>query len=213
MEIDSFILIGGRSSRFGSDKALATVGGQRVVDMLATAIAAAMPASRITLVAGSNDQLMAGTQLITPVPVIFDLIPGRGPLGGLHAALSYTNTEWGLVLACDLPFVSADLIDLLVNRCQENLDAVVPMQKDGRPQPLCALYRRAACSPLLDEMLHEPRPTPSMQFLLGKLNVEYVPSDEIAELPGSDRLFVNINTPDELENASKLIDAEPAAAA
>lgn len=209
MDIEAFILIGGRSRRFGSDKSLAILGGKRVVDALAGEISTALPGSRITSVAGSNDQLISGAGLATRMPMIFDLAPGRGPVGGLHAALSYTMADWSLVLACDMPFISAGLIRLLVENCDRLSDAVVPIQPDGRPQPLCALYRRAGCVAALDELLNARRPAaPSMQFLLGNLNVEYIASDEIGRLERSERFFTNINTLDDLELASKLIVAD-----
>jgi molybdopterin-guanine dinucleotide biosynthesis protein A len=76
-------------------------------------------------------------------PFIFDLHEGRGPLGGLQAALAYARTPWIFVLACDYPFVSGDLIRLLAGRVHDELGAVVPEQEDGRMQPLCGFYASA----------------------------------------------------------------------
>jgi molybdopterin-guanine dinucleotide biosynthesis protein A len=79
--------------------------------------------------------------------MIADLRPGFGAWSGLHAAVAYSRSEWALVLACDYPFVTSDLLTLLAGFASKECDAVVPVQPDGRLQPLCALYRAAVIGP------------------------------------------------------------------
>src|SRR5512139_1519218 len=102
-QIDSFILIGGRSSRLGRDKALVELGGRSLAERSIDTVHDALPGSRVTLVAGSSTQF-AIDAIASGVPFIFDFHENRGPLGGLHAALSYAETPWILLLACDYPF-------------------------------------------------------------------------------------------------------------
>src|SRR5205085_8926978 len=77
-------------------------------------------------------------------PAVADVYPRWGALGGLHAALANCRREWAIVVACDLPFVTAALFDHLAS-LRANHEAVVPVQPDGRPQPLAALYRAEPC--------------------------------------------------------------------
>lgn len=84
-------------------------------------------------------------------PVIPDLYPGEGPLGGILTALNHTTSEWNLVAACDMPGLSADfLAGILDAAVKSNADIVVPAGPSGRPEPLCAVYHRRARAGLED---------------------------------------------------------------
>src|SRR5687768_2507869 len=118
LEIDSFILIGGRSSRFGADKRFAKLEGRTLAERALDAVRKGLPESRITMVAGTPAEF--GIQaIVAGVPFIHDLYENRGPLGGLHAALAYARTEWIFLLACDYPFVTAELIELLEGKISD----------------------------------------------------------------------------------------------
>jgi molybdopterin-guanine dinucleotide biosynthesis protein A len=110
--IEAFILIGGRSSRLGTDKAFVELGGRTLAERAVENIRRGLSPERITMVAGNSTQF-AIEAITADTPFIFDLVEGRGPIGGLHAALSYARTPWIFVLACDYPFVSSELIGLL----------------------------------------------------------------------------------------------------
>ena len=93
MDIEAFILIGGRSSRFGRDKATMDFGGIPVVRRTADTIHDAISPPRITLVAANEMQLLAAAGLGLNLPFVFDVYAERGPVGGLHAAMSHARTE------------------------------------------------------------------------------------------------------------------------
>ena len=124
----------------------------------------------------------------------------RGPLGGLHAALANARTPWVFVLACDYPFVRADLIELLAEKASDEFGAVVPEQSDRRLQPLCAFYRVDTALPLVDEILDRPRVSPPMHEVVNKLSPRIVQFDEYSHLAGAADLFTNVNTVEELEH-------------
>lgn len=76
-------------------------------------------------------------------PVVPDRSPGAGPLGGVESALSYTNADWNLVLACDMPAVSAGFLGCLLDAAERlNADVLVPVGPSGRLEPLSAVYHR-----------------------------------------------------------------------
>ena len=204
MEIDAFILIGGKSSRLGRDKAFVEIGGTTLAQRALDTVRESGIASKTTFIAGSETQF-AIEAITLDAPFIFDLIEGRGPLGGLHAALSYAQTPWIFVLACDYPFVSPELIALLAGQIPENNGAIIPEQPDGRLQPLCAFYKVQAARPVVDEIIDRPRVPPPMREIVNSLNPRIVKRDEYSHLAGSDHFFSNLNTPDDMNEIEKLL--------
>lgn len=201
-DIDAFILIGGRSSRLGTDKALVKLGDETLAERAARIVRRALSPERLTMVSGSSLQF-AIDAIVQDVPFIFDLHQGRGPLGGLHAALAYARTPWIFVLACDYPFVSAELISLLAEKLTDQFGAVVPEQQDGRLQPLCGFYRVEAALPLVEEILERPRIPPPMHEIVSGLDPRLLRFEEYSRLTGADDFFMNINTVDDLERARR----------
>src|SRR5690349_14900034 len=142
-QISGFILAGGGSRRMGMDKAQIAWGeGSLVSDAVGRML---QVASRVSVVGLSGD---------SPVEVVQDAFPGRGPLAGLHAALAHSVTDWNLVLAVDMPLVTVPLLRFVAAQCNEKFFAVLtrttkasgaePSQAPGEfcLQPLCAAYHR-----------------------------------------------------------------------
>jgi molybdenum cofactor guanylyltransferase len=199
-KIDAFILIGGRSSRLGTDKAFVELGGRTLAERAVTNIRSGLSPGRITMVAGSSTQF--AIQAITDdIPFIFDIHEGRGPLGGIQAALAYARTSWIFVLACDYPFVSGELIRLLADRVDDEVGAILPEQRDGRMQPLCGFYKVETARCIVEDIIDRPRVPPPMREVVDLLNPLVVRFVEYAHLDGSEEFFLNINTVEDLERA------------
>src|SRR5262245_3657828 len=130
-QVEAFILAGGASSRMGTDKAQLLLEDQTFVERIAATLLTVT--DTIRLVGGS-----ANSNFASRFATVADVYPQWGALGGLHAALTACRREWAIVVACDLPFVTADLFTMLASLRPDH-DAVVPVQPDGRPQPLAAL--------------------------------------------------------------------------
>lgn len=140
-ETEAFILVGGRSSRFGSDKALFEIDGRAMVLRVADALRPHVVT--VTLVGHSAEYENLG------LPLIPDLVEGAGPLGGIVSALEHAKAPRCLVVGCDMPLLaSAPLALLLKKAASANVDALVPRTPDGRLQPLCAVYAKRAREPL-----------------------------------------------------------------
>ena len=129
-----------------------------------------------------------------------DIYPGWGALGGLHAALSACRTTWAFVVACDLPFVTAELLTRLTE-LGTDFDAVVPIQADSIPQPLCAFYRIEPCFRLAHKLIQDGQRRPL--DLLEKVKTRWVQFPEIEDLNHSSQFFVNINTPADYYEATR----------
>jgi len=193
-EIEGFILVGGASRRMGADKAGLKLGNRSFVERVAEALAAI---ARTVSVVGTDE-----TQ-IPRLTVVRDVYPAWGALGGLHGALSACRSSWAAVVACDLPFVTRELF-VRLSSLRGNFDAVVPVQTDGRPQPLCALYRREACTPRAAELIAAGERRP--RALLQKVETRWVAPHELEDLQGSTDFFANINTPEDYLRARERID-------
>ena len=188
--MEAFILAGGASSRMGTDKSLLLIERQTFTERIAETLL--QVAESVTLV-GRNS-----TQATTDLRRVADVYPQWGALGGLHAALSACKQDWAIVVACDLPFVTAELFSFLAS-LRMDYDAVVPVQHDGRPQPLAALYRVDPCLERATELIKAGRRRPLN--LLDAVNTRWVQFDELTNLDQSERFFVNINTPADYDEA------------
>lgn len=196
-EIEGFILAGGKSSRMGRDKARLRLNGETFVARVAHALGAIT--SHVRLVSARPDSAELG------LPIVPDLFPQCGALGGLHAALAACRAPWAAIVSCDLPFVTGELWRRLATLRTHECDAVAPMQADGHAQPLCALYAPAACLARVEQMLcaGELRP----RVLLQQVRTRWVTPAELADLPDAGLLFMNINTPDDYDAARLKVQA------
>jgi len=193
------ILAGGASRRFGSAKALAEVGGVTIVERVRAALAAVLPEVRII---ANEPHLFAELDL----PVRPDLLPGAGPMAGVQAALAWAAEEGrpgALCMGCDLPFVSPALLRALLDRAEETGAEVVVPESRGRRgvEPLCAFYS-VACRPAVDALLRAGER--GMTALLDSSRVDRLPLAEVLQYGDPDVLFLNVNTPRELETAALL---------
>ena len=130
-----FVLVGGKSSRMGCNKALLQIRNQTLTEQVARQLR--IVTNGVCLIGQADIYGSLGYSTIQ------DLYKECGPLAGIHAALSAAIAEWNLVVACDMPEVTAEFLGLLIARAEQgSADAVIPAGPDGRPEPLCAAYHR-----------------------------------------------------------------------
>lgn len=201
MNIDSFILIGGRSSRFGKDKAFVELRGETLAVRSADIVKKGLSPSHITFIAGNKDQF--DTELISSLdhPIITDVQPGFGAWSGIDAALRNARSEWIFVLACDLPFVSAEFLQLLSGFADDDAEAVVPRQPDHRLQPLCAFYRKKPALSVVERIFTGQNHMPPLNAIFDELKTRFVEPGAYCKLPNAEKLFLNINTENDLAAA------------
>ena len=186
-DIEAFILAGGASSRMGTDKSQLLLENEPLIQRIQNTLRTVV--SRVCIVGlPRNDDR----------DVVSDIYPQWGALGGIHAALTACNSEWAIVCACDLPFITPQLLQLLIGFRNDH-DAVVPIQADGRPQPLCALYRINPCLQSAVELIDIGRRRPL--DLIQVVNTRWVSFSELEHLQHSENFFVNINTPEDYDEA------------
>ena len=170
------ILAGGQATRFcGRDKSALVVDGRAILDRQIAALAPAV-----------DDLVIVGGARAT----VHDIVPGCGPLGGLHTALTAARGDAVLLVACDMPYLSTPFLAYLLSLVA-GADIVVPQTERGY-HPLCAVYTRACLEPaaarLADRRLR-------MRELVDSMRTRVVPIDEIRQFGDPDRLLANVNTP------------------
>jgi len=196
--IEGFVLAGGKSSRMGTDKAFLKFGGEAFIQRAVNALSSTCN-ERVKIVI--NEAQRAKFEKSFPsFEYVFDIFPERGALGGIHAALENSESAWAMILACDLPFVTKDLLEALAEialNSPENTAAVVPEQSDGKIQPLCAVYKIKSCLPKIEKLL-EKENSVSMRDFLALVPTHFV---ETVKLPADDKekIFFNVNQPSDFQ--------------
>lgn len=135
-------------------------------------------------------------------PAIADVFPGHGPLGGIHRALTDSQTELSLILAVDLPFLDVLLLKYLVKTAAAaNAIVTVPRLGDYY-QPLCAVYNKQFAL-LTERALEENRN--KIDALFAKIPVRVIDEQELASAGFDANIFRNLNTPDDWEQAKRAL--------
>lgn len=190
---------GGESRRMGQDKALMPFLGrpliQRVVDRL-------VPIAHEVIVTTNRPE----EYRFLGLPLYPDIIPGRGALGGLYTALASATGEIVAVVACDMPFASATLIEAAIRLLvQEGADVVIPDSGSGL-EPLHAVYRRDTCLPAIKSAIDADQWRLISWF--PQVKVRILQPDQTKVYDPSGLAFWNLNTPEEFAEAEQMASRE-----
>lgn len=196
MRAGGIVLAGGRSARLGHDKLAEVFGGRTVVEIVVECVASLVDE---VVIVTAGDWMMTEFEELPSVRVVTDLFPGKGPLVGLYTGLKESRSELNLVVAADMPFLSARLLRYMLDLA-DGYDVVVPRIGD-QVEPLHAVYT-ANCLPRIETMLAEGEL--SVYRLIPRLVARYVDEDEVAAIDPERRSFFNINTEDDLRRAREL---------
>lgn len=194
------VLAGGESRRFGGQpKGLQEIGGRRIIDRVADALRWVTP--NLTLVSNSPD----ASRWLPGVAVLQDRTTGRGGLAGLDAALATGNDI--VVVAWDMPFVSPDVLQLILAKARnEDADVVVP--ESGSPhgfEPFCSFYSARVATALEKFLAVSGSPA---DFLSELPRVARVSLEEVASVADPARVFMSVNSAEDLMRARALTDAQ-----
>ena len=181
------ILAGGESSRMGRDKALLPYDGAPLIARIARILAPIFPQ---IIVVTANPNIAAAADL----PPVADTFIGRGPLGGIHAALSHFSAPT-FVVACDMPHLNADFIRFL---CAD-FDGIarVPLSENGF-EPLCAVYA-ATATPLFAEVLRGEGKMPPLRRVLEEMGADWIAPEIARSFDANLKMFDNWNVPADIE--------------
>lgn len=144
-DVTGLVLAGGASTRYGTDKALATLGGLPFVALVHAALA--VHVGEVLIATGTEPRAYP-----VAAGIVLDAVPDGGPLAGLAAGLGASETPWLLSAAVDLPYLTPAALRPLLAAETDGLDVVVACA-DGRRQPTCALWRVRTVAPVVAEQI------------------------------------------------------------
>ena len=186
----AFILAGGESSRMGRNKALLEIDGVPLI--LRTAHVVEQAVAKPTIVGPREAFAALGFECVE------DDWPGAGPLGGIATALRASGMEWNLVVACDMPYLTPEWLRHLVARAEASAAGAVIPQSEFGAEPLCASYNKRAESAIRSALKRGVR---KVMEGLDDLRIEKIAPVEWKPFDSGGRLFKNMNTPADYEEA------------
>ena len=190
--ITGYILAGGRSSRMGEDKGLILLNRKPIISYVINQLKPAV--DKIIIVSNNIDYAQFGYEVIT------DTIKNIGPSAGILAALNHTDTEKNLIVSCDMPFITTDTIECIINKSND-YQIAVPIYKD-KYEPMFAVYSKECIGKWEDLIMHG---TYKMIDIINHFGVLKLNVDNNQEF--NDSIFININTKDDYQKAlDKLVD-------
>lgn len=201
--VRGYVLAGGGSTRFGRDKALAKLDGKPMVSRMRELLA--------NVTGGVNVVAAPGKYTDLDVSALKDRWPGEGPLGGIITALMATaesgGAEWNLIVGCDMPFLTREWLSYLVERALvSSAEVIVPRSANGL-EPLCACWRSSATEALQRAFdIGIRKVTQAMK----QLQMEIIDERDWKRFDSAGRLFWNMNTAADYDEAKKLLETERA---
>lgn len=211
LPISGYVLAGGRSSRMGTDKALLELAGK---PLIAHAVA------KLRCICAEVNILSANPALASCAPLVPDLHPNCGPVGGIEAALAHSSRDWNLILPVDVPFLPAVLLHdwATATIASTETNRVAIFTVDGRRQPaVCLLHKQVAPSIAAAVALDEFKLLPVLEASAHVLALQHArPLDHFLRLSpivadhrqsAQPLWFVNLNTPQDFAQAEASLHA------
>ena len=189
------IMAGGKSSRMGTNKALLKIDGITVIERIANELQKCV--DEIIIVTNHFDDYR-----FLGYPMVEDIYKEMGPMGGIHAGLLASTTDKNLVVACDMPFISADLGNFLLKQL-DDYQVVVPEIED-QFHPLFAGYKKEL-APLIEEALKENQLR--IRFFFKQLKTKTIYLEDITKenITFNHENVYNMNYPDDYEQAKNFV--------
>lgn len=196
MRVTGVIQAGGRSTRMGGrPKALMELGGRRIIDRVADVVREV--ADDVLVVTNSPD-----LYAFLGLPMVPDVFPDAGSLGGIYSGLLAARGDTAFTVACDMPFLMPEVARLVTARARD-ADVVAPRIGE-QWETLHACYAKA-CLPAIERRLRAGQL--KIVGFFDEVRVLAIPASDVARYRAPDVVFMNVNTPDELEAARTLLSA------
>jgi len=198
-EVAAFILAGGASVRMGCNKGLIKFAGEPLIVKTARLLKPLV--SRVTVIGPVGPYRRLGLHAVADqIPGVRKVSAYQGPLAGIVTALSMTSSPWNLILACDLPYLTGEWIELLLSRAmQSSAQAFLPRAPGGL-EPLAAVYRRDAYVTLAEAFRNGVR---KVTDALALIPVETIALQDFGGLGQNGLVLKNMNTPEDFKSAEE----------
>lgn len=184
--MDAMILAGGENRRFLFHKGLAEIHGKKIIEIISDILRKYF--KRVWISTNSPEKYF-----YLGLPMVGDILNARGPLTGIFSVLSCAGVPEIFVAACDMPFISDDVVNL-IKRNYRGQDAVIPVY-NGNPQPLLGIYSNTIKDVIEKRIIFESR---AMRDLLNAIDVYYIREEEVLKIDPEGKSFTNVNTREDL---------------
>ena len=192
--VTGVIQAGGKSTRMGGEpKALVELGGKRIIERIVDVLGSVL--SNLLIVTNTPEPYA-----FLGLPMVPDVFPDHGSLGGIYSGLKAAKGDGAFTVACDMPFLKAEVVRLIVSHAGE-ADVVIPKVGD-QYETLHACYAKA-CLPHMEAALQAKRF--KVIGFFPQVKVLEIAESEVARLADPHLCFMNVNTPDELSRARSLL--------
>ena len=202
--VSGYVLAGGGSTRFGRDKALVEIGGEPMLLRMSSLLSDVT--KEVNVIAASHKYAALG------ITGISDRWEGQGPLAGIITALQTTEeigggTEWNLIVGCDMPFLTRDWLTYFAERAHASSAEVVAPRSAQGLEPLCSCWRTSS-APKLQQVFEDG--TRKITEAMKHLHMEVVDQVEWKRFDTTGRLFWNMNTAADYDEAKRILEAQRA---
>ncbi len=189
------LMAGGKSSRMGMDKAFVELNGKPMIEHLLARVADLGQVETFIISNKPDDYRHIS------LPIYTDVLPDQGSLGGIYTAVHYSRSHYTLVVACDMPFVSPELLRYMIGLADGTLDVIVP-RVEKFPQGLFAIYSKNCLEPIRRKI--DAGRLKVIRFY-SDVQVRYLDEPEYEPYDPTRLSFFNVNTPEDLRHAQRLL--------
>ena len=201
MSILGYVQAGGGSTRFGRDKALVGFGGRTMLAQTTGLLASVCGEVIIVAAEGKYPDVL--------VPLLADRWPGQGPLGGILTALQSSalrgaESIWNLIVSCDMPFLTRDWLEFLCQRAEQSAAQVAVAESANGLEPLCACWKTTSMPSVQVAFDSGVR---KVTEAMKRLPMEVLDESVWKRFDSDQRLFWNMNTPANYEEARRILEA------
>ena len=172
------------------------IGGESLIERVVGRLS---QVSSETIVVVAEESRAEALNLPPWVRTAADIYPGSGSLGGIFTGLSAAKGDYGIVVACDMPFLNTELLRFMADIAAD-FDAVVP-RVEGRPEPLHAIYSKSCLEPIEHRL---KRNDLKIALFFDEIRVAYIEEEDIDSLDPHHLSFFNVNTQEDLDRALAL---------
>lgn len=183
--VTGIILAGGKSRRMGTHKAFLKIGEKAIIEDIFAKFKGIF--KEIIIVANEIERFD-----FLGVKVVADIIPLKGPLGGIHTGLLNSNSLYNFIVACDMPFINQSLVRYMLEEIR-GYDVTIA-EYDGGLQPLCAVYSKNCIEPIEKQLSKDNL---KVTDFFKDVKVRIITENNVARFDLKGSSFVNINTPDD----------------
>ena len=188
------ILAGGKSKRYGSNKALANIKNKTLIEIIIDKVKNSF--TKVYVV--GNEEI--DYSFLKGVTLLKDLIPGKGPLGGLYTGLKYSDSKYNFVVGCDMPNLTIKYFKFILS-LDKKYEVLVPCY-NGYIEPLAGIYSKSCITAIKNSLINNEL---KIKSFYKQIKLKILTEESIRDIGDPAYLFYNINYKVDIKQISKYL--------